>query len=48
MTANCKRLAIDPFRYLADVLRPLPATPHNQQTALLPDVWIGQTEGRVD
>ena len=40
MTASCKRHGIDPFRYLADVLRQLPTTPRNGLTELLPDVWF--------
>jgi hypothetical protein len=31
---------IDPFRYLADVLRWLPTTAPNRLTELLPDVWF--------
>jgi hypothetical protein len=38
--ANCKRRGIDPFRYLADVLRRFPTTPPNQRTESLPDVWL--------
>jgi transposase len=40
MTASCKRHGIDPFRYLADVLRRLPSTPPDQLADLLPDVWF--------
>jgi hypothetical protein len=31
---------IDPFRYLADVLRRLPTTPRDRLTELLPEVWF--------
>ncbi len=31
---------IDPFRYLADVLRRLPTTPPDRPTELLPEVWF--------
>jgi hypothetical protein len=40
MTASCKRHGIDPFRYLADVLRRLPTTPADQLVELLPDHWF--------
>ena len=40
MTASCKRHGIDPFRYLADVLRRLPTTACDRLTDLLPDVWF--------
>jgi hypothetical protein len=40
MTASCKRHGIDPFRYLADVLRQLPTSPRNGLTELLPHVWF--------
>jgi hypothetical protein len=40
MTANRKRHGIDPFRYLADVLRRLPITPPDRLAELLPDVWF--------
>lgn len=40
MTASCKRHGIDPFRYLADVLRRLPNAPHDRLVELLPDVWF--------
>jgi hypothetical protein len=40
MTASCKRHGIDPFRYLADVLCRLPATPSERLTELLGDVWF--------
>jgi hypothetical protein len=31
---------IDPFRHLADVLRPLPTTPPDRLTGELPDLWF--------
>ncbi len=40
MTASCKRHGIDPFRYLADVLRRLPTAPRDRITELLPDIWF--------
>ena len=40
MTASCKRHGIDPFRYLADVLRRLRTTPPDHITELLPDEWF--------
>jgi transposase len=39
MTASCKRHGIDPFRYLADVLRRLPTTATDHVAELLPDIW---------
>ena len=40
MTASCKRHGIDPYRYLADVLRLLPTTPSDRLAELLPDLWF--------
>ena len=40
MTASCTRHGIDPFRYLADVLRRLPTSPPDRLPELLPDVWF--------
>jgi len=38
MTASCKRHGIDPYRYLADVLRLLPTTPPDRLAELLPNI----------
>ncbi len=40
MTASCKRHGIDPFRYLADVLRGLPTIPPDRLNEFLPDIWF--------
>src|SRR5262249_10638435 len=40
---NCKPLDIDPFAYLRDVLRRLPAHPADQLDELLPDVSFAST-----
>jgi hypothetical protein len=40
MTASRQRLGVDPFRYLADVLRRLPTAPLDRLEELLPDVWF--------
>lgn len=40
MTASCKRLGIDPFAYLRDVLDRLPTTPVQNLPDLLPDTWF--------
>jgi hypothetical protein len=40
MTPSCKRHGIDPFRYLADVLRQLPTTHGDRMIELLPVVWF--------
>jgi transposase len=38
-TSTCKRLGINPWLYLKDVLTPLPACPPEQLPTLLPDTW---------
>lgn len=38
-TATCKRLGINPWLYLKDVLTRLPACPADQLPTLLPDAW---------
>lgn len=40
ITGNCKRLGIDPFAYLRDVLECLPTTPVQNLPDLLPDTWF--------
>ena len=37
---TCKHHDIDPFAYLADILRRLPSHPAGQLDELLPDVWF--------
>ena len=39
ITATCRRLKIDPFVYLRDVLRRLPELPAANLDTLLPDRW---------
>jgi transposase len=39
-TGTCKHRDIDPFAYLADVLRRRPSHPAEQLDELLPDVWF--------
>jgi transposase len=39
LTSSCKRHAIDPQRYLTQLLTNLPATPIGQLERLLPDEW---------
>ena len=39
-TGTCKHHDIDPFAYLADVLRRLPSHPAGQLDELLPDAWF--------
>ena len=40
LTGSCKYHEIDPFAYLADILRRLPSHPADQLDELLPDVWF--------
>ena len=40
-TGTCRHHDIDPFAYLADILRRLPSHPAQQLDELLPDVWFG-------
>lgn len=40
LVASCKRLRIDPYVYLRDVLSRLPALPREQLAELLPDRWV--------
>lgn len=42
VTATCRRLKIDAFAYLRDVLRRLPEMPAEQLHELLPDRWAAQ------
>jgi transposase len=39
ITTTCKRLGVDPFEYLRDVLHRISTHPQNQLDALLPDNW---------
>jgi len=39
ITATCKRLHIDPFEYLRDVLQSISTYPQNNLDDLLPDRW---------
>jgi transposase len=39
LTATCKRLGLNPWLYLKDLLSRLPACPPEQLPALLPDAW---------
>jgi transposase len=40
LTGTCKHLDIDPFAFLADILRRLPSQPAGRLDELLPDVWF--------
>jgi transposase len=40
LTGSCKHHDIDPFAYLADILRHLPSQPAGRLDELLPDVWF--------
>lgn len=40
LTGACRHHDIDPFAYLADILRRLPSHPADQLDELLPDVWF--------
>jgi hypothetical protein len=40
LTGSCRHLDLDPFAYLADVLRRLPSHPADQLGQLLPDAWF--------
>jgi transposase len=40
LTGTCKHLDIDPFAFLADVLRRLPSQPAGRLDELLPDAWF--------
>jgi transposase len=41
LVGSCKRLHIDPFAYLKDVLERLPSHAVDRLGELLPDAWIG-------
>jgi hypothetical protein len=43
--ASCKRLGVDPFAYLKDVLERLPAHPIDRLAELLPDAWFAAHPG---
>jgi hypothetical protein len=38
-TSTCRRLGVEPWAYLRDVLTRLPTTPPEQLPELLPDRW---------
>ena len=40
LVSSCKRLRIDPFAYLRDVLTRLPSASETELDELLPDRWI--------
>jgi transposase len=40
LTGTCRHHDIDPFAYLADILRRLPSQPAGRLDELLPDVWF--------
>jgi hypothetical protein len=40
LVASCKRLHVDPFAYLKDVLQRLPEHPVDRFGEFLPDVWM--------
>jgi hypothetical protein len=40
LSGTCKHHDMDPFAYLADILRRLPSHPADQLEELLPDVWF--------
>lgn len=47
LTATCRRLGMDAFAYLRDVLARLPSQPREQLDELLPDRWLaGHPEAR--
>ena len=39
LIATCKRLHIDPFAYLRDIMDRISAHPQNHLAELLPDQW---------
>ena len=39
LIATCKRLGVDPFTYLRDVLERISTHPQNRLAELLPDQW---------
>jgi hypothetical protein len=39
LTPTCRRLGVEPWAYLQDVLTRLPATPAHDLLGLLPDPW---------
>ncbi len=45
--ASCKMNSVEPYRYLVDVLRRLPDTPHDQLIELLPHRWKLSTALRL-
>jgi transposase len=46
-TSTCKRLGVEPWAYLQDVLSRLPTTPAGQLSDLLPDPWKAARETKM-
>jgi transposase len=47
-TATCKRLGINPWLYLKDVLTRLPVCPPDQHATLLTDAWADAHAGAAN
>jgi transposase len=48
-TSTCRRLGVDPFAYLRDVLNRLPTHPTERLSELLPDAWTaGQAKSSTE
>jgi len=45
-TSTCKRLGVEPWAYLQDVLSRLPTTPAGQLGELTPDCWQAAQRAR--
>lgn len=45
-TSTCKRLGVEPWAYLQDVLSRLPTTPAEQRGELTPDKWQAEQQAR--
>ena len=46
-TSTCKRLGIEPWAYLQDVLTRLPTTPSEELTDLLPHHWQAARQAKI-
>lgn len=46
-TSTCKRLGVEPWAYLQDVLTRLPTTPSEQLTDLLPHHWQAARQAKI-
>jgi hypothetical protein len=46
-TSTCRRLGVEPWAYLQDVLMRLPAAPAEQLGGLLPDHWQAARPAQV-